>query len=84
MNGIEKIVETWMISKNIFQFSILYSKDHQFIKIYVYIRDDIKELLDLTNYKNMCDNSGVLVFNETNTILFTGVSLIDFLRHVDN
>ena len=84
MNGIEKIVETWMISKNIFPFSILYSKDPQFLKIAVFLRDDIQELLDLTNYKNMCDNSGVLVFNETNTILFTGVSLIDFLRHVDN
>lgn len=84
MNGIEKIVEIWMISKNIFPFSILYSKDPQFLKISVFLRDDIQELLDLTNYKNMCDNSGVLVFNETNTILFTGVSLIDFLRHVDN
>ena len=84
MNGIEKIVETWMISKNIFPFSILYSKDPQCLKISVFLRDDIQELLDLTNYKNMCDNSGVLVFNETNTILFTGVSLIDFLRHVDN
>ena len=84
MNGIEKIVETWMISKNIFPFSILYSKDPQFLNISVFLRDDIQELLDLTNYKNMCDNSGGLVFNETNTLLFSGVSLIDFLRHVDN
>ena len=84
MNGIEKIVETWMISKNIFPFSILYSKDPHFLKISVFLKNDIQELLDLTNYKNMCDNSGVLVFNETNTLLFSGVSLIDFLRHVDN
>lgn len=84
MNGIEKKIETWLISKNIFPFSVLYSRDPQFLKISVFLKDDINELLDLTGYSDLCDNSGVLIFHETNTILFSGVSLINLLRYVDN
>ena len=84
MNGQEEIIEKWMISKNIYPFSVLYSKDPQFLKISLFLKNDIQELLDLTGYFEVCDNSGVQVFQETNTILYTGVSLINFLRYVDN
>lgn len=84
MNGLEEMIEKWMISKNIYPFSVLYSKDPQFLKISLFLKNDIQELLDLTGYSKVCDNSGVQVFQETNTILYTGVSLINFLRYVDN
>lgn len=84
MNGLEEMIEKWMISKNIYPFSVLYSKDPQFLKISLFLQDDIKELLDLTGYSEVCDNSGVQVFPQANTILYTGVSLINFLRYVDN
>jgi hypothetical protein len=73
-----------MISKNIYPFSVLYSKDPQFLKISLFLKNDVQELLDLTGYSEVCDNSGVQIFQETNTILYTGVSLINFLRYVDN
>lgn len=84
MNGLEEMIEKWMISKNIYPFSVLYSKDPQFLKISLFLKNDIQELLDLTGYSEVCDNSGVQIFQETNTILYTGVSLINFLRYVDN
>lgn len=84
MNGLEEMIEKWMISRNIYPFSVLYSKDPQFLKISLFLKNDIQELLDLTGYHEVCDNSGVQVFQETNTILYTGVSLINFLRYVDN
>lgn len=84
MNGLEEIIEKWMISKNIYPFSVLYSKDPQFLKISLFLKNDIQELLDLTSYHEVCDNSGVEIFPQTNTILYTGVSLINFLRYVDN
>lgn len=84
MNGIEKTIETWMISKNIFPFSVLYSKKPQFLKISFFLDTDIHEILDLTGYSTMCDNSGVQIFKDTKTILYTGTSLINFLRYVDN
>lgn len=84
MNGLEEMIEKWMISKNIYPFSVLYSKDPQFLKISLFLKNDIQELLDLTGYPEVCDNSGVQIFQETNTILYTGVSLINFLRYVDN
>jgi hypothetical protein len=84
MNGLEEIIETWLTTKNIYPFSVLYSKDPQFLKISLFLKNDVDELLDITGYKTMCDNSGVQIFPETNTILYTGVGLINFLRYVDN
>lgn len=84
MNGLEKTVETWLISKNIYPFSVLYSKDPQFLKISFFVKNDLDELLKITDYKSNCDNSGIQVFDKTNTILYTGTSLINFFRHVDN
>lgn len=82
MNGIEKEIEEWLVSKNIYPFSILYSKNPQFLKISFYIDQDIKDLLNEIEYKSICDTSGVQIFKETKTILFNNLGLLNFFRHV--
>ena len=82
MNGVEKEIEEWLVSKNIFPFSILYSNDLQFLKISFYLDQDIKDLLKEIEYESMCDTSGVQIFEETKTILFNNLGLLNFFRHV--
>lgn len=82
MNEIEKFVESWLISKNIFPFSVLYVKDPQFLKISVHLESDIQEILEIIKYSSLCDNSGIHIFNDT--ILFMEMGLINFFKHVDN
>ena len=82
MNGIEKEIEEWLVSKNIYPFSILYSKNPQFLKISFYIDQDIKDLLNEIEYEFICDTSGVQIFKETKTILFNNSGLLNFFRHV--
>ena len=82
MNGIEKEIEEWLVSKNIYPFSILYSKNPQFLKISFYIDQDIKDLLNEIEYKSICDTSGVQIFKETKTILFNNLGLLNLFRHV--
>ena len=50
MTGIEKTVEEWLVSKNIFPFSVLYSKDPQFLKISLYLDQDVEDILKEINY----------------------------------
>lgn len=84
MNGIEETVKTWLISKGIYPFSVLYSRDPQFLKLSFFIKTDLEELLDITDYKTTCDHSGIQIFDETYTILYSDASLINFFRYVDN
>ena len=82
MNGIEKEIEEWLVSKNIYPFSILYSKNPQFLKISFYIDQDIKDLLNEIEYESICDTSGIQIFKETKTILFNNSGLLNLFRHV--
>ena len=82
MNGIEKEIEEWLVSKNIYPFSILYSKNLQFLKISFYIDQDIKDLLNEIEYEPICDTSGIQIFKETKTILFNNLGLLNLFRHV--
>ena len=82
MNGVEETVNSWLISKGLFPFSVLYVKRPQFLKISFYLESEVQELLDLTGFSKVCDNSGVQCFPDT--ILFTGTGLINLMRHVDN
>lgn len=84
MTGIEKTVEEWLVSKNIFPFSVLYSKDPQFLKISLYLDQDVEDILKEINYKSMCDTSGIQIFKETKTILFNNFGLINFFRYVSD
>lgn len=79
---IEDKVRKYLVSKNIYPFSVLYSVEHGFLKISFYLPNDISEFLLLSDLSRLCDNSGIQEIPETKTILLTGISLKYFLEHV--
>ncbi len=47
------------------------------ISITFYIKQDLSEFLDLLDYKSQCDKSGYLILEENNTIILSGLALIN-------
>lgn len=82
MNIIETKVRDYLVSYNIYPFSVLYIKELRILKISFFLNDDISEFLDISGFKNMCDNFGYKLYSETNTILISKTYLTNFLRNV--
>lgn len=79
---IENQVREYLVSKNIYPFSVLYSGEYDFLKISFYLPGDISDFLSVSGYFEVCDNSGTQTYQETKTVLLTGISLKSFLSHV--
>ncbi len=47
-----------------------------FVAVTFYIEHDLKEFLELLDYKNQCDKSGFLVIGESNTVILSGMGLL--------
>lgn len=43
---------------------------------------DITRLLDILNYKSQCDKSGYFIVEEYNTIILSGIALLNFYTQV--
>ena len=65
MNGIEERVNYKLSESGIYPFSIVYSSNPQFLKISLYLGTDMDKLLEAIDYKNMCDNSGIIIIKDT-------------------
>ena len=46
------------------------------------IKEDLKEFLDLVDYKYSCDKSGFAIIEETNTIFLFGIPLIKLYTEI--
>lgn len=80
MNIIETKIQEYLVSHQIYPFSVLYVKSPEFLKISFHLPSDIQEFLDLSGYSKICDNTGVMIFPDT--IQMTGTYLLNFLRDV--
>lgn len=47
------------------------------LSITFYLNSDLMEFLDILDYKNQCDKSGYLILNDNNTIILSGLGLIN-------
>ena len=47
------------------------------LAITFYIHEDLKELLELLSWSSQCDKRGYLILNDTNTIILSGIALIN-------
>lgn len=72
-------------SYNLFPYSVIctFQTDHNgLIAITFFVNLDLKELLNIIDYKNQCDTSGYLVIEETNTIILYDLALINFYTNI--
>lgn len=79
---IETKIRDYLVSNNIYPFSVLYIPSESILKISFFLQDDIQDFLKLSGYKEICDNSGFIVFEDT--VLLSGIGLSNFLRNVNN
>ena len=65
---------------DIFPFSVIFTylggNSDGLLSITFYIPHELDELLEKLNYKTQCDKSGYLIFRDSNTLILTGLALI--------
>lgn len=67
---------------DIFPFSVFftYCKDPDgLLSITFFYNSDLKEFLEKINYKAQCDQSGYLIYDETNTVVLVGIALSNLI-----
>ena len=52
------------------------------LAITFYLKEDVEEFLDKLDYKSQCDKTGFYVIEETNTIILTGMPLINLYANI--
>lgn len=64
---------------DIHPFSVIcsFSIGEGIISITFYLKQDLTEFLDLLNYKSQCDKTGYLVLEDNNTVILSGLALIN-------
>ena len=69
-------------SYEIYPFSVIftYSGGIQsgLLSITFFLDSDIDKLLNILDYQNQCDKTGYLIIREYNTIILSGIALINF------
>lgn len=51
------------------------------LSITFFSHQDIDRLLEILDYKNQCDKSGYYIIEEYNTIILSGIALINFYTY---
>lgn len=82
MNQEESKITDWLVSKGIYPFSVLYIRKFNILHISFFLHSEIDEILKILDYDHVCDNSGVYIYPETNTVIFTDLFLKNFLKNV--
>lgn len=80
MNTIETSVRDYLVSKNIFPFSVVYIKSVPLLKISFHLQDDVHEFSEISGCGKICDNSGYVEYEDT--VVISGICLDTFLRNV--
>ncbi len=69
-------------SYEIYPFSVVFTYSggipDGLLSITFFLDSDIDRLLDILDYKNQCDKTGYFIVKEYNTIILSGIALINF------
>ena len=81
---IQDLITEKLLKRDIYPFSAIFSylakKDYLgLLSITFYVPQQIYQVLDLLDYKYECDKSGYLIFDETNTLMFSGLALMKLI-----
>ena len=52
------------------------------LSITFYLEQDLDEVLNLLEYSTQCDKSGYTIFRESNTLILTGIALIQLYTKI--
>lgn len=76
---IQDEIEKRLSSYDINPYSIIcsFAFDSGIVSITFYLNSDLLEFLDILDYKNQCDKSGYLILEDNNTIILSGLGLIN-------
>lgn len=74
---IEETIQEVLVGRNLYPFSIFYTflgDSDNFsgtLGISFYTRIDLEELLDILDYKSLCDKNGFIILEDSNTVIIT-------------
>lgn len=76
---IQDEIEKRLSNYDINPYSIIcsFAFDSGIVSITFYLNSDLLEFLDILDYKNQCDKSGYLILEDNNTIILSGLGLIN-------
>lgn len=76
---IQDEIEKRLSNYDINPYSIIcsFAFDNGVVSITFYLNSDLLEFLDILDYKNQCDKSGYLILEDNNTIILSGLGLIN-------
>lgn len=76
---IQDKIEKRLSNYDINPYSIIcsFAFDSGIVSITFYLNSDLLEFLDILDYKNQCDKSGYLILEDNNTIILSGLGLIN-------
>lgn len=77
---IEDKIRDYLVSKEVYPYSVLFLHNPRLLKISVYLESDLQEILQIFKADEICDNYGYEIFPDT--ILIFGSLLTNFLRDV--
>lgn len=71
-------ITAFLVDHNIFPFSVTisYAIDSGILGITFYLRKDLDDFLDLMNYDVLCDKSGYIILENSQTVLVSGLPLV--------
>lgn len=80
-DAIRKALET---TYELYPYDIIYIDQQQgslsLLKITVWIKEDLNTIKDIIDFPSLCDKTGFLEFQDTNTVIIRGYALLNFLR----
>lgn len=69
-------------SYEIYPFSVIFTYSggisDGLLSMTFFLPTDIDKLLDILDYKSQCDKSGYIIIREYNTMILSGIALINF------
>lgn len=76
---IQDEIEKRLSNYDINPYSVIcsFAFDSGIVSITFYLNSDLLEFLDILDYKNQCDKSGYLILENNNTIILSGLGLIN-------
>lgn len=74
-------------SHDLYPFSVIFTYSggisDGLLSITFFSPQDIDKILEILDYQSQCDKSGYFIVNEFNTIVLSGLALINFYTHED-
>lgn len=83
---IQEAISEYLVLVNIFAASVLYCENAPAsipnLSITFYSELELHDFLKLIDYDSLCDKGGILIFNDTNTVILCNLAVQSFLNKI--